>query len=77
VNTLRSLSEKALSVIENRHSLSFEPWAQMWGLEYVQTDDVHDLEDLLQVPIVIEIKPDPMQTEMFWRDWQKPVIRPR
>ncbi|MDP1589024.1 MAG: thiamine pyrophosphate-binding protein, partial [Prosthecobacter sp.] len=77
VNNLRTLSEKALGVIENRHSLSFEPWAQMWGLEYVQTDDVHDLEDLLQVPIVIEIKPDALQTETFWRDWQKPVIRPR
>jgi 2-succinyl-5-enolpyruvyl-6-hydroxy-3-cyclohexene-1-carboxylate synthase len=77
VNNLRALSEKALGVIENRHSLSFEPWAQMWGLEYVQTDDAHDLEDLLQVPIVIEIKPDPLQTETFWRDWQKPVIRPR
>lgn len=77
VNNLRSLSEKALGVIENRHSLSFEPWAQMWGLEYIQTDDVLDLEDLLQVPIVIEIKPDPLQTETFWRDWQKPVIRPR
>ena len=77
VNSLRSLSEKALGVIENRHSLSFEPWAQMWGLEYVQTDDAHDLEDLLQVPIVIEIRPDALQTETFWRDWQKPVIRPR
>lgn len=77
VNSLRALPEPARAVIENRHSLSFEPWAQMWGLEYVQTDDVHDLEDLLQVPIVIEIKPDPLQTETFWRDWQKPVIRPR
>ncbi len=77
VNSLRALPEPARAVIENRHSLSFEPWAQMWGLEYVLTDDVHDLEDLLQVPIVIEIKPDPIQTETFWRDWQKPVIRPR
>jgi hypothetical protein len=49
----------------------------MWGLEYVQTDNVHDLVDLLPVPIVIEIRPDPLQTETFWRDWQKPVIRPR
>lgn len=77
VSNLRALSEKALGVIENRHALSFEPWAQMWGLEYIQTDDVLDLEDLLQVPIVIEIKPDALQTETFWRDWQKPVIRPR
>lgn len=77
VNSLRALPETARSVIENRHSLSFEPWAQLWGMEYVQTDDPMDLEDLIQVPIVIEIRPDPLQTEAFWKDWQKPVIRPR
>ncbi len=77
VNSLRALTETARSVIENRHSLSFEPWAQLWGMEYVQTDDPMDLQDLIQVPIVIEIRPDPLQTEAFWKDWQKPVIRPR
>lgn len=77
VNSLRALSEKSLAVIENRHSMSFEPWAQLWGMEYVQTDDVSDLVDLLPVPIVIEICPDPLQTEAFWKDWQRPVIRPR
>lgn len=74
---LRALPDAARGVIENRHALSFEPWAQMWGMEYLQTDDVNDLADLLPVPIVIEIRPDPLQTEAFWRDWQKPVIRPR
>ena len=77
VNSLRALSEKSLAVIENRHELSFEPWAQMWGMEYVQTDDANDLVDLLHVPIVIEIRPDPLQTEAWWKDWQRPVIRPR
>ncbi len=77
VASLRALPDAARGVIENRHALSFEPWAQMWGMEYLQTDDVHDLADLLPVPIVIEIRPDPLQTEAFWRDWQRPVIRPR
>ncbi|MFO1486665.1 MAG: thiamine pyrophosphate-binding protein [Verrucomicrobiaceae bacterium] len=77
VNSLRALSEKAIAVIENRHETGFEPWAQLWGMEYVQTDDVNDLEDLLPMPMVIEIRPDPMQTEAFWKDWQRPVIRPR
>ncbi|WP_395717387.1 2-succinyl-5-enolpyruvyl-6-hydroxy-3-cyclohexene-1-carboxylic-acid synthase [Prosthecobacter sp.] len=77
VNSLRALSEKSLAVIENRHELGFEPWAQMWGMEYVQTDDASDLVDLLHVPIVIEIRPNPLQTEAFWKDWQRPVIRPR
>lgn len=77
VNSLRGLPEQARNVIENRHTLSFEPWAQLWGMEYVQTDDPMDLEDLLPMPIVIEIRPDPLQTEAFWKDWQRPVIRPR
>jgi 2-succinyl-5-enolpyruvyl-6-hydroxy-3-cyclohexene-1-carboxylate synthase len=74
---LRSLPDASRSIIENRHALSFEPWAQLWGMEYVQTDDVHDLADLLPMPIIIEIRPDELQTETFWRDWQRPVIRPR
>lgn len=77
VNSLRTLPENARGVIENRHSLSFEPWAQLWGLDYVQTEDARDLADLLPMPLVIEIRPDPLQTEAFWKDWQRPVIRPR
>lgn len=77
VASLRALPDAARSVIENRHAMSFEPWAQLWGMEYLQTDDANDLVDLLPVPIVIEIRPDPLQTEAFWRDWQRPVIRPR
>lgn len=77
VASMRALPDAARNVIENRHSLGFEPWAQLWGLEYLQTADVNDLADLLPVPVVIEIRPDPLHTEAFWKDWQKPVIRPR
>jgi len=77
VASMRALPEKARGVIENRHAMNFEPWAQLWGMEYLQTEDPSDLADLLPVPIVIEINPDPLQTEAFWKDWQRPVIRPR
>jgi 2-succinyl-5-enolpyruvyl-6-hydroxy-3-cyclohexene-1-carboxylate synthase len=77
VASMRALPEAARSVIENRHSMSFEPWAQLWGMEYLHTDDVNDLADLLPMPMVIEIRPDPFETEGFWKDWQRPVIRPR
>lgn len=77
VNSLRALPEEARSMIENRHALGFEPWARLWGLEYVHTEDTRDLADLLPVPVIIEIRPDPFQTEAFWKEWQKPVIRPR
>lgn len=77
VASMRALPDAARNVIENRHSLGFEPWAQLWDMEYLQTDDANDLADLLPVPMVIEIRPDPLHTEAFWKDWQKPVIRPR
>ena len=77
VASMRALPEAARRVIENRHSLSFEPWARLWGMEYLQTNDASELTDLLPMPMVIEIRPDPMQTEAFWKDWQRPVIRPR
>jgi 2-succinyl-5-enolpyruvyl-6-hydroxy-3-cyclohexene-1-carboxylate synthase len=50
VASMRALPEAARNVIENRHSLSFEPWAQLWGMEYLQTDDVNDLEDRCRCP---------------------------
>lgn len=77
VNSLRSMPEAARTIIENRHSLSFEPWAQLWNMEYLLAENADDLADLLPVPIIIEIRPDPLQTEAFWRDWQRPVIRAR
>jgi 2-succinyl-5-enolpyruvyl-6-hydroxy-3-cyclohexene-1-carboxylate synthase len=77
MNSLRAMSKKSLAVIENRHELDFEPWAKLWGMEYIQTDNSSDLVDLLHVPIVIEIRPDPLQTEAFWKYWQHPVVRPR
>ena len=77
VASMRALPKPARDVIENSHSLSFEPWAQLWGMEYLLTDDVNDLADLLPMPMVIEIRPDLMETERFWKDWQRPVIRPR
>ncbi len=54
-----------------------ERWRRKWGIKYVQLEDPQDLHDLLPVPMIIEIRPDPMETEAFWKDWQKPVIRPR
>lgn len=77
VSSLRALPDAARNVIENRHTLGFEPWAKLWGMEYLLAEGAEDLADLLPVPIVIEIRPDPLQTEAFWRDWQRPVIRPR
>ena len=77
VASLRALPDATRQVIENRHALSFAPWAELWGMEYLHTNDADDLADLLPMPMVIEILPHRLQTEAFWKDWQQPVIRPR
>jgi 2-succinyl-5-enolpyruvyl-6-hydroxy-3-cyclohexene-1-carboxylate synthase len=69
VASLRDLPEPARHIIENRHSLSFRPFAELWGLDYMLAQQPDDLLDLPQLPMVIEIRPDSAQTEAFWQGW--------
>ena len=69
VDSLRSLDEQTRAVIENRHSLSFESWAQMWGMSYTLCTSANQLPALPDGNSVIEIHPDTAQTELFWQHW--------
>lgn len=66
VSSLRSLSRQARHIIENRHRVTFAPWAQMWGLDYVQVTHPDQLEDLPDGPVLIEILPDADQTDALY-----------
>ena len=70
VASLRGLPDNARQIIENRHSLQFRPFADLWGLDYLLAQSAHDLTDLPDSPIVIEVRPDPIETEAFWKTWQ-------
>lgn len=70
VASLRDLPEKAREVIENRHTMSFEPFAKLWGMHYRIAAAPSDLTELPAEPIIIEIRPDAAQTESFWTAWQ-------
>lgn len=70
VASLRGLPDSARRIIENRHSLQFRPFAELWGLDYLLAQSAHDLTDLPDGPVVIEIQPDPAETEAFWQAWQ-------
>lgn len=66
VASLKSLSRQARHIIENCHRVTFAPWAEMWGLAYVQVTHPDQLEDLPDGPVLIEIIPDANQTDAFY-----------
>ena len=67
VKSLRSLSNEARQIIENRHRVSFEPWAQMWGLGYIRATQPKHLEDIPDGAFLIEVLPDADETDSFYR----------
>ena len=63
---LRALSAPARRIVENHHRVSFEPWAQMWGMAYLRATEPGHLDDLPDGALLIEVIPDAMQTEAFY-----------
>jgi 2-succinyl-5-enolpyruvyl-6-hydroxy-3-cyclohexene-1-carboxylate synthase len=57
VASLRALPDAARAVIENRHTLSFRPLAELWGMEYCLAASPDDLEELPNGPVVVEVRP--------------------
>jgi 2-succinyl-5-enolpyruvyl-6-hydroxy-3-cyclohexene-1-carboxylate synthase len=67
VKSLRGLSDEARQVMENRHRVSFEPWARMWGLAYVHATQPAHLLNLPDGACLIEVVPDAAETEAFYQ----------
>ena len=51
----------------NAHGMRFDGWAKMWNLDYRLLEQPSDIKPGRQL---IEILPDPQQTEEFWRAWE-------
>lgn len=58
VASLRSLSREARHIIENRHRVRFGPWAELWGMPYVQATRPDHLDRLPEGPVLVEVLPD-------------------
>ncbi len=50
-------------LFENPHEIGFEPWARMWGFDYVPTLR----ERIASTRTVIEIRPDAASSERVWK----------
>ena len=70
VSWLQQMPADAKRVMENPHSISFEPWARMWGMDYRLITEPGELRDDGSPCAVWEIKPDAVQTESFWSAWK-------
>jgi 2-succinyl-5-enolpyruvyl-6-hydroxy-3-cyclohexene-1-carboxylate synthase len=67
MDSLQGLAEPARAMMENRHRLEFRGWAGLWGWGYRCVDDPGDLASpVADDHAIIEIKPDPAQTEAAW-----------
>ena len=56
----------------NQHSIEFKKWAEMWNWNYQlinSVDSFHDINKQTHLNTVIEIHPDPMQTNLFFSEW--------
>lgn len=58
VASLRSLSREARHIIENRHSVRFGPWAELWGMAHLRVTRPEQLDRLPDGPVLIEVVPD-------------------
>jgi 2-succinyl-5-enolpyruvyl-6-hydroxy-3-cyclohexene-1-carboxylate synthase len=65
---LRSLPGPTRAAIENRHQTTFGDWARQWGWDYGQAKHPDDFPALSSLGdhAVIELSPDPGETEAFW-----------
>ena len=66
VASLRALPEEARQIVENQHRVSFEPWAQMWGMAYICATEPDHINNLPDGPVLIEVIPNAEQTEAFY-----------
>ena len=56
----------------NSQKVDFKSWAGLWHWDYIEISDSADfnkLEFIKSDHIIIELKPDNAQTELFWQKW--------
>ena len=70
VESLRALDAGARGMIENQHTMDFKPWADLWKMDYRLVTAVGDLAGLPDGDVVVEVRPDAVQTEAFWAGWR-------
>lgn len=73
--SLRGLTDRERSLMENPHEISLKHWAAMWEMDHVSggpeiLQNAGTLESLAD-HAVIELYPDAAETEIFWQEWRE------
>jgi len=68
--SLAGLGAEEKAVTENRHAISFEAWAALWGMDYRCWQGGEDPPDLGSVAdaLVCELRPDDRASEAYWAE---------
>jgi 2-succinyl-5-enolpyruvyl-6-hydroxy-3-cyclohexene-1-carboxylate synthase len=68
--SLRGLTDRERALMENPHTISLRGWAKMWGMDHAfGGPEVLESAGSLTDHAVIEVHPDPAETEAFWNAW--------
>jgi 2-succinyl-5-enolpyruvyl-6-hydroxy-3-cyclohexene-1-carboxylate synthase len=54
----------------NQHQIRFQGWAELWGLSYEKWREVPQAPQVTQTNRVIELLPDELATQRFWKKFQ-------
>jgi len=69
--SLRGLTERERALMENPHAVSLRGWAEMWGMDHATGGaEALDRAASLAGHAVIELHPNPAETEAFWTAWE-------
>jgi 2-succinyl-5-enolpyruvyl-6-hydroxy-3-cyclohexene-1-carboxylate synthase len=68
---LEAMSERAKDLMLNPHEACLSSWADMWGMRSmkISREDHFDALEPAEVPLLVEVLPDPAETREFWRAW--------
>ncbi|MES2996406.1 MAG: thiamine pyrophosphate-binding protein [Verrucomicrobiota bacterium] len=69
---LATMSPRTRECMTNPHEINFTHFAKMWGFHHTAIRGVDDFDsfDPGKSPALLEIIPDPKQTERFWKEWE-------
>jgi len=70
---LQQMQSAARELMINAHPTDFSGWAAQWGMSYLCAASPDDLDAFEpgDRTYVLEVRPDPQQTDDFWQAWER------
>lgn len=75
---LQSMSPRAIEWMTNPHTADLAGFAALWGMRHLRVrtpDDFDPLGEPAEPALLLELVPDPTQTQQFWAAWDRRGVR--